>query len=201
MLFYFRSYLNYRQFCLSSSSAHRYFTSSLSYGRWFTSPTTKEPEESLNQKVYHAGLRHTIFTSECNINNESQIIPIFRVLAYNGELQGNWKCPFTTEECLKIYRFMVNLSVWDMMLYNVQRQGQSIILRNMVKINGQLVVYWVLLLSVVFFRTSFILYSEPRRGVPSNSNRERLGERGPSLLPISRIGRNHVERIHIDWYS
>ncbi|XP_055388445.1 2-oxoisovalerate dehydrogenase subunit alpha, mitochondrial-like [Condylostylus longicornis] len=74
--------------------------------------------------VYHAGLRNTVFTNECEISSESQTIPIFRVLGYDGKLQAGWQPPFSAEECLERYRFMVRVNVWDMMLYNIQRQGR-----------------------------------------------------------------------------
>lgn len=75
------------------------------------------------QGIYQAGLRNTVFTNECNISNESQLIPIFRVMDYDGKLQAGWQAPFTAEECVERYKFIVRLSVWDNMMYNIQRQG------------------------------------------------------------------------------
>lgn len=75
-------------------------------------------------KPYHAGLRETLFSNKCDIISHSQCIPIFRVLNYDGELEGSWKCPLSQEEALERYTFMVKLNVWDLMLYNVQRQGR-----------------------------------------------------------------------------
>ncbi len=37
--------------------------------------------------VYHAGLRYTEFTNKLVVDNESQVIPIFRVLNYDGTLE------------------------------------------------------------------------------------------------------------------
>lgn len=52
------------------------------------------------------------------------MIPIFRVLNYEGELQGGWENPFSNEQTVEMMKYMVRLSVWDDMLYNVQRQGR-----------------------------------------------------------------------------
>lgn len=89
--------------------------------RLFSSPT-----DSTGPLVYHAGLRNTVFTNDCCISAESQIIPIFRVLGYDGRLQGGWIPPFNEDECVERYEFMVRVSVYDMMLYNCQRQGKII---------------------------------------------------------------------------
>lgn len=75
-------------------------------------------------QVYQAGLRNTVFSNECNLSSDSQVIPIFRVMDYDGKLQSGWAPPFTPEECIERYQFMVRLSIWDMMMYNIQRQGQ-----------------------------------------------------------------------------
>jgi len=74
--------------------------------------------------IYHAGLRKTQFTPKCEISNESQLIPIFRVLGYDGTLHPDWELPFSKEEMADMYRFMIRLSVYDDMLYNIQRQGR-----------------------------------------------------------------------------
>lgn len=75
-------------------------------------------------EVYHEGLLHTEFSTELNITKESPIIPIFRILTPEGQLEEGWQNPFTKEETLDMYKFMVRLSIWDNMLYNVQRQGR-----------------------------------------------------------------------------
>lgn len=76
------------------------------------------------QDIYHAGLRYTEITHELKVSKESQVIPIFRVLDFNGDLVGGWESPFNKEDILKIFKFMLTLSVWDEMLYNAQRQGR-----------------------------------------------------------------------------
>lgn len=91
--------------------------------RTFSTQAQAQPAKRDASEVYHAGLRNTAFTNECELSDKSQVIPIFRVLGYDGKLQGGWQPPFTAEECVERYKFMVRLSVYDMMLYNIQRQG------------------------------------------------------------------------------
>ncbi|XP_026193821.1 2-oxoisovalerate dehydrogenase subunit alpha, mitochondrial [Cyclospora cayetanensis] len=79
---------------------------------------------SSKTQVYHEGLIHTEFTTELNINKETPVIPIFRILTPEGHLEQGWENPFSKEETIDMYKFMVRLSVWDNMLYNVQRQGR-----------------------------------------------------------------------------
>lgn len=74
--------------------------------------------------AYHAGLRHTEFTDKLVVHNMTQPIPIFRILNYDGSLAYGWQCPFTNEQVVDIYKFMLRLSVWDDMIFNVQRQGR-----------------------------------------------------------------------------
>jgi len=82
--------------------------------------------------VYHAGLRYTEFTNKLVVDNESQVIPIFRVLNYDGTLESGWELPFPKEDMLKMYKFMVRLSIWDDMMYSIQRQGRiSFYIQNM----------------------------------------------------------------------
>ena len=83
-----------------------------------TNTSGSEPE------AYRAGLQKTAFTHECKFINESQVIPIFRIMGYDGQLKEGWACPFTLEECVKLYEFMVRLSVYDLLFYNIQRQGR-----------------------------------------------------------------------------
>ncbi|KAL8272205.1 hypothetical protein Esti_003870 [Eimeria stiedai] len=75
-------------------------------------------------QVYHEGLLHTEFSSKLDISKESPVIPIFRILSPDGVVDENWKNPFEKEETIELYKFMVRLSIWDNMLYNVQRQGR-----------------------------------------------------------------------------
>eukprot|EP00922_Rhytidocystis_sp_ex-Travisia-forbesii_P009276 GHVS01013527.1.p1 GENE.GHVS01013527.1~~GHVS01013527.1.p1 ORF type:complete len:440 (+),score=60.67 GHVS01013527.1:76-1395(+) len=95
---------------LSSSS----FASSSSTPRRFCS--------SFN--VYHAGLLTTEFTNNLLVEKNSPVIPIFRVLSPEGTLEEGWHPPFSGEEVLDLYKFMIRLSVWDDMMYNIQRQGR-----------------------------------------------------------------------------
>lgn len=90
------------------------------------SSTEQQALSSAENRAYHAGLRNTVFTNECEITNESQVIPIFRIMGYDGVLQGGWQSPFSAEECVERYKFMVRLSVYDLMLYNIQRQGTKL---------------------------------------------------------------------------
>eukprot|EP00923_Selenidium_pygospionis_P011155 GHVN01019365.1.p1 GENE.GHVN01019365.1~~GHVN01019365.1.p1 ORF type:complete len:387 (+),score=53.61 GHVN01019365.1:64-1224(+) len=75
-------------------------------------------------EIYHAGLRYTQFTNKLGLTNQSPIIPIFRILDYNGNVDPNWELPMTPEVIKEKYKFMLRLSVWDDMLYNIQRQGR-----------------------------------------------------------------------------
>lgn len=79
---------------------------------------------SSRTEVYHEGLLHTEFSTELNISKESPVIPIFRILTPEGNLEQGWQNPFSKEETLELYQAMVRLSIWDNMLYNVQRQGR-----------------------------------------------------------------------------
>ena len=92
-------------------------------------------------EVYHEGLLHTEFTTDLNISKESPVIPIFRILTPEGQLEEGWQNPFSKEETLDMYRFMVRLSIWDNMLYNVQRQGLLYLLLLL-----SLLLMWLLLL-------------------------------------------------------
>ncbi|KAL8454628.1 hypothetical protein Emed_000349 [Eimeria media] len=73
-------------------------------------------------QVYHEGLLHTEFSSKLDISKESPVIPIFRILSPDGVVDENWKNPFDKDETIELYKFMIRLSIWDNMLYNVQRQ-------------------------------------------------------------------------------
>eukprot|EP01068_Selenidium_serpulae_P004377 Selendium_serpulae@DN3538_c0_g1_i1.p1 len=76
---------------------------------------------------YFNGLRYAPeFVNEPQISSESKRIPIFRIMDYEGNLLGDWenKIPMTVEEIKTNYQFMVKLSVWDDMMYNIQRQGR-----------------------------------------------------------------------------
>lgn len=86
----------------------------------FTSPWE---DYNLNNGIIY---RHNIFTNEFLISSATKPIPIFRVLGYDGQIQGNWKCPFTKEECIERYKFMVRVSIWDQMLFSMQRQGNHV---------------------------------------------------------------------------
>ncbi|KAF8821875.1 dehydrogenase E1 component family protein [Cardiosporidium cionae] len=89
--------------------------------------TTKQVENAANSTptdIYHAGLLNTAFTQEINVSKESPIIPIFRVLNTDGSLAAGWKCPFSKDELLETYKFMLRLALWDDMLYSIQRQGR-----------------------------------------------------------------------------
>nr|CEL65777.1 TPA: Pyruvate dehydrogenase E1 component subunit alpha [Neospora caninum Liverpool] len=88
--------------------------------RTFSSAAAAGPRE----EAYHAGLIHTQFTTDMNISNETPVIPIFRILDYEGQIAEGWQCPMSNEEVLEAYQFMVKLSIWDNMFYSVQRQGR-----------------------------------------------------------------------------
>lgn len=79
---------------------------------------------ALPSDAYRAGLRKTVFTNTLEFLDESQVIPIFRIMAYDGSLESDWKAPFTDEEVLERYEFMVRLSIYDLLFYNIQRQGR-----------------------------------------------------------------------------
>uniref|UniRef100_A0A0G4HMK7 2-oxoisovalerate dehydrogenase subunit alpha n=1 Tax=Chromera velia CCMP2878 TaxID=1169474 RepID=A0A0G4HMK7_9ALVE len=97
-----------------------------------STPPARRFSTHTEKGVYHAGLRNTVFTNEMSFSDESQVIPIFRVMNYDGEIDPDWKNPFTPEETLNAYKFMVRLSVWDDMMYNIQRQGRiSFYIQNM----------------------------------------------------------------------
>eukprot|EP00916_Digyalum_oweni_P001512 GHVL01002913.1.p1 GENE.GHVL01002913.1~~GHVL01002913.1.p1 ORF type:complete len:430 (+),score=84.93 GHVL01002913.1:41-1330(+) len=82
--------------------------------------------------LYHAGLKNTEFTNDLLPTKNSQIIPIFRVLDYEGNLEAGWELPFPLEELKEALEFMIRLSVWDDMFYNIQRQGRiSFYIQNM----------------------------------------------------------------------
>lgn len=84
----------------------------------------RSPRRLLSTAVYHEGLLHTEFSSRLEISRDSPVIPIFRILNPEGGLAEGWTPPFSKEETLELYKFMVRLSVWDNMLYNIQRQGR-----------------------------------------------------------------------------
>eukprot|EP00388_Colpodella_angusta_P019567 GDKJ01048955.1.p1 GENE.GDKJ01048955.1~~GDKJ01048955.1.p1 ORF type:complete len:423 (+),score=117.25 GDKJ01048955.1:66-1334(+) len=87
---------------------------------------------AFSTEVYHAGLLHTEFTNNLHIDKKSQVIPIFRVMGPDGVIDPKWTNPFTDAEMIEKYEFMVRLSVWDEMMYNIQRQGRiSFYIQNM----------------------------------------------------------------------
>ncbi|EPR60473.1 dehydrogenase E1 component family protein [Toxoplasma gondii GAB2-2007-GAL-DOM2] len=100
----------------AQKSASRLFSAGV---RTFSSAAAGPREEA-----YHAGLIHTQFTTDMNISNETPVIPIFRILDYDGQIADGWQCPMTNDEVLEAYQFMVKLSIWDNMFYSVQRQGR-----------------------------------------------------------------------------
>lgn len=93
--------------------------------------TSKRPEnpryfEDPNDfKPYVLGLRYTEFTNKLELIEDSPVIPIFQVMDPEGNLLGDWKNPFgSDEEVLEHYKTLVNLSIWDNIFYNIQRQGR-----------------------------------------------------------------------------
>ncbi|PHJ23682.1 dehydrogenase e1 component family protein [Cystoisospora suis] len=90
-------------------------------------PSTTQNKRSFStgkEEVYHAGLIHTKFTTELSINKNTPVIPIFRILGYDGKMAEGWQCPMSNEEVVECYKFMVRLSIWDNLFYSVQRQGR-----------------------------------------------------------------------------
>eukprot|EP00922_Rhytidocystis_sp_ex-Travisia-forbesii_P041827 GHVS01062503.1.p1 GENE.GHVS01062503.1~~GHVS01062503.1.p1 ORF type:complete len:465 (+),score=73.92 GHVS01062503.1:44-1438(+) len=87
-----------------------------------TSPSSASSAATFN--VYHAGLLTTEFSNTLNVDKTSPVIPIFRVLSQEGTMEGDWEAPFPDQEVVDLYQFMVRLSVWDDMMYNIQRQGR-----------------------------------------------------------------------------
>ncbi|KAF8821684.1 dehydrogenase E1 component family protein [Cardiosporidium cionae] len=75
-------------------------------------------------EIYHAGLVKTAFTQEINVSKEGPTIPIFRILNTDGSLAAGWKCPFSKDELIETYKFMLRLALWDDMMYSIQRQGR-----------------------------------------------------------------------------
>ncbi|PFH33033.1 dehydrogenase E1 component family protein [Besnoitia besnoiti] len=104
----------------ATSFAHKSRLFSAGARPFSSSASSSAPRE----EAYHAGLIHTEFTTEMNISKETPVIPIFRVLGYDGTVADGWTAPMTDEEVLDAYKFMVKLSVWDNMFYSVQRQGR-----------------------------------------------------------------------------
>ncbi|KAK1933417.1 dehydrogenase E1 component family protein [Babesia divergens] len=93
--------------------------------------TSKRPEnpryfeDPKDFKPYVLGLRYTEFTNKLELIEDSPVIPIFQVMDPEGNLLGDWKNPFgSDEEVLEHYKTLVNLSIWDNIFYNIQRQGR-----------------------------------------------------------------------------
>eukprot|EP00918_Siedleckia_nematoides_P001883 GHVU01004362.1.p1 GENE.GHVU01004362.1~~GHVU01004362.1.p1 ORF type:complete len:483 (-),score=86.96 GHVU01004362.1:261-1709(-) len=86
--------------------------------------STKQPQPEEKEVIYHEGLRWTEFTTECKIDDKSPVIPIFRVLGYDGNIIGDWKLPVDDGTVKEWYLRMLRLNIWDRMLYNIQRQGR-----------------------------------------------------------------------------
>lgn len=75
-------------------------------------------------KIYSDGLVNAEFSNEFKTITEGVKIPIFRILDNKGDLVNGNAAPFTDEETLQIYKSMVEFSVYDEILYAVQRQGR-----------------------------------------------------------------------------
>lgn len=75
-------------------------------------------------KIYSDGLVHSEFSTELKTVNEVIKMPIYRILDTNGHLLDGHEAPFKDEEVLKIYKDMVEFSIWDEIFYGIQRQGR-----------------------------------------------------------------------------
>ncbi|GBE58733.1 dehydrogenase E1 component family protein [Babesia ovata] len=82
-------------------------------------------ENPADFKPYVLGLRYTEFTNKLELIEDSPVIPIFQVMDVDGNLIGDWKNPFpSNDDVLEHYKTMVRLSIWDNLFYNIQRQGR-----------------------------------------------------------------------------
>eukprot|EP00922_Rhytidocystis_sp_ex-Travisia-forbesii_P009277 GHVS01013528.1.p1 GENE.GHVS01013528.1~~GHVS01013528.1.p1 ORF type:complete len:449 (+),score=114.29 GHVS01013528.1:62-1408(+) len=119
-----------RRLVASSSSSSSSFLRPLLLSSFSPSSSSSFPSSSRSFSssssfdVYHAGLLTTQFTNKLEVNKTSPVIPIFRVLSPEGTLEEGWEPPFGGEEVVELYKFMLRLSIWDDMMYNIQRQGR-----------------------------------------------------------------------------
>lgn len=75
-------------------------------------------------KIYTEGLINPEFSTELQTIKDVGKIPIFRILDTKGNLLDGHTAPFSDEEVLDIYKKMVEFSIWDDILYGIQRQGR-----------------------------------------------------------------------------
>ena len=71
-----------------------------------------------------AGTMSTDFTPEPEFIKDTQRFPVYRRLQPNGDLIGKDDLPCSLEEIKRMFDVMVQLSAYDSVLYDVQRQGR-----------------------------------------------------------------------------
>eukprot|EP00921_Rhytidocystis_pertsovi_P019598 GHVQ01031131.1.p1 GENE.GHVQ01031131.1~~GHVQ01031131.1.p1 ORF type:complete len:275 (-),score=8.19 GHVQ01031131.1:1766-2560(-) len=81
--------------------------------------------QRLPVKLISERLSKFVFTSQPSFSNRVKGIPVLRQLTYTGELAPGVDLPFSLEEGVALFETMVRVTVYDQVLYDVQRQVRN----------------------------------------------------------------------------